>query len=329
MLDEGPTWWQRIERWLPLPVREPARIAFLAMLRWLDVGGPQLGASIAFYTMFALTPVLVITIALAGAVFGPEAARGEVVGQIQSLVGSTAAAAIEALIANAWRAHGGLVSALVGMVTLLVGASSVFAELRRALNLIGRVHVDPSFVGAFVRVRLTAFALLLGFGFLAIASLLVSAAASAVAGWLSARHPSLALLLTGFDFALSVVVLGTAFAALLRWLPDRPPSARGLWLSAGLAALLFGLGKTLIGFYLGRASFASSYGAAGSFVVVLLWIYYSAQILLYGAAVGRIYDEMHGATHDVERDPGSARPGQSVPRREIVVAPRPDRVGSR
>jgi membrane protein len=297
---QAPAWWGRVASRLPAWLKWPAELGLLAALRWIDVSGPQLGASIAFYTMFALAPLVVITIAVVGSVFGAEAARGEIVGQIQSLVGPTAAAAIEALIANAWRAHDGWLSAGVGVVTLLVGASSVFAELRRALNQIGRVQADPSVVGAFVRVRLTAFALLLGFGFLAIASLLISAAAAAVAAYFAARHAQLGLLLHGFDFVLSVAVLGLAFAALLRWLPDRPPSSRALWLSALVSALLFALGKSLIGLYLGRASFASTYGAAGSFVVVLLWVYYSAQILLYGAAVGRLDDEMREA-----KSPGS------------------------
>jgi membrane protein len=297
---QPPAWWGRVASRLPAWLEWPAELGLLAALRWIDVSGPQLGASIAFYTMFALAPLVVITIAVVGAVFGAEAARGEIVGQIQSLVGPTAAAAIEGLIANAWRAHDGLLSAAIGVVTLLVGASSVFAELRRALNQIGRVQADPSVVGAFVRVRLTAFALLLGFGFLAIASLLLSAAASAVAAYFAARHAQLGLLLHGFDFLLSVAVLGIAFAALLRWLPDRPPSSRALWLSSLVSALLFAIGKSVIGLYLGRASFASTYGAAGSFVVVLLWVYYSAQILLYGAAVGRLDDEMRGA-----QSPGS------------------------
>jgi membrane protein len=276
----------------PRRLRHPLDIAVRAGIRWVEAGGPQLGASIAFYTMFALTPLLVITLAIAGAVFGPDAARGRVVGEIQSLVGTTAAAAIEGMIASAWRQHSSWLSALVGMVALLIGAGSVFAELRRALNLIGHVHESPSVVGTFVRVRLIAFALVLGFGFLAIASLLLSAAASAVAGYLSADHGSLALLVTVFDFVVSVSMLGVAFAALLRWLPARPPSRPALWQSALVSALLFAFGKSLIGLYLGRASVSSSYGAAGSFVVVLLWVYYSSQILLYGAAVGRITDEL-------------------------------------
>ncbi len=280
-----------IWRALPRPLRAVLSVIIGAGERWVDVSGPQLGASIAFYTMFALAPLLVVTIAIAGAVFGPEAARGQIVGEIEGLVGPIAARVIEAMIESAWREPGSLQAAIVGTLTLLVGATGAFAELRRTLNLIGRVTPSPSLIGAYVRVRLTAFALLLGFGFLAIASLIVSAALAGFSKFLTARYPVLAVVATILDIAISVAVLSMAFAALIHWLPDEPPTRRGVWISAIASAVLFTIGKSLIGFYLGRASIASSYGAAGSFVVVMLWVYYSSQILLYGAALGRISDE--------------------------------------
>jgi membrane protein len=273
-------------------VRHLLRVLVLGAMRWHDANGPQLGASVAFYTIFSLAPLLVITIAVVGAVFGEEAARGQIVHQIDGLVGSVAAQAIEALIANAGQRSGNVWAALLGIGTLLVGATTVFAELQRALNAMGRIEPAPSIVGAFVRVRLTAIALVLGAGFLAIASLLVSAALAAALDYFSTRYPVLAVLARTLDFAVSVAVLGAAFAALLRWLPYRAPSRRGLWLSALVSAALFTVGKTLIGLYLARSSVASTYGAAGSFVVLLLWVYYSAQILLFGAALGRIDDEL-------------------------------------
>jgi membrane protein len=238
-----------------------------------------------------VAPLLVVTIAVAGAVFGPEAARGQVVGQIEGLVGPLAAQAIEAMIEAAWREPGGLLAALIGIATLFIGASGAFVELHRALNLIGRVTPPPSAVGAFVRARLIAFALLLGCGFLAIASLLVSAALSAFTAFVSGRYAALGLLAILFDHVVSLGVLSVAFAALIRWLPDTPPTRKGVWVSAIASAVLFTIGKSLIGLYLGRSSVASSYGAAGSFVVLMLWINYSAQILLYGAALGRVSDE--------------------------------------
>jgi membrane protein len=283
--------WQRIGRraWASVPRgwHYPLRLAWHATLRWVDGSGPQLGASIAFYTMFALAPWLVLTIALAGFVFGADAARGQIVGQIEGLVGADAARAIEAMIDAAWRQPGGGLAALLGVATLLLGASGVFAELRRAINAIaGIAPSTASAVGAFMRVRLRAFALLLGFGFLAVASLLLSAAVAAFGRYAQSRWPALELLASLSDLLVSGALLGVAFAGLLRWLPDRPPRRRALVISAFVSAVLFTLGKHLIGLYLGRATFASAYGAAGSFVVLMMWVYYSSQILLFGAACG-------------------------------------------
>jgi len=308
-----PTWLSRIDRW-PHGLRHPTRVLVLGALRWIDANGPQLGASIAFYTIFSLAPLLVITIAVVGAAFGEEAARGQIVGQIEGLVGSVAAQAIEVVVANAGRQSGSVWAAALGVVTLLIGATSVFAELQRALNAVGRIEPSPSVVSAFVRVRLIAIALVLGAGFLAIASLLVSAALSAALGFLSSRYEALAFAARSLDFVLSVAVLGVAFAALMRWLPYYPPTRRSLWLSALVSAGLFAIGKTLIGLYLARSSVASTFGAAGSFVVVLLWVYYSAQILLFGAALGRVNDELKGVRLERAEAPQGApearpRPG--------------------
>lgn len=299
-------WQRRLWRRVPWTLREPLHVLIGGAQRWIDVSGPQLGASIAFYTVFALAPLLVVTIAIAGAVFGPDAARGQIVGQIEGLVGKTAAGAIEAMIETAWKEPGGFTAALLGMATLLLGASGAFVELRRTLNLIGRIEPEPSRIGAFLRVRLTAFALLLGCGFLAIASLVLSAALAAATAFLSARYAVLGVIASVFDLAVSIAVLGVAFAALVRWLPDRPPSHSGVWVSALTSAVLFSIGKYLIGLYLGRSSVASSYGAAGSFVVLMLWVYYSSQILLFGAAVGRISDERRAARRRLTLDSRSS-----------------------
>jgi membrane protein len=271
---------------LPPPLRYPLRLTWHAANRWIDGSGPQLGASIAFYTMFALAPWLVLTIAVASVAFGAEAARGQIVGQIEGLIGSDAAHAIEAMIASAWKERASVTATLIGAATLLLGASGVFAELRRAINAIAGIAPQANPVTTFVRVRVRAFALLLGFGFLALASLLVSALIAGFAGYSGQRWPALALLATLIDWVVSGAMLTVAFAALLRWLPDRPPRHRGLMISALVSAVLFTLGKNLIGLYLARAGVASSYGAAGSFVVVMLWVYYSSQIMLFGAACG-------------------------------------------
>lgn len=287
----------RAWRAVPRPLCEPLHLMIDAGERWIEVSGPQLGASIAFYTMFALAPLLIVTIAIAGAVFGPEAARGEIVGEIEGLVGPVAARAVESMIESAWREPGSLQAAIIGAITLLIGATGVFAELRRTFNLIGKVTTPPSAIGAFLRARLTAFALLLGFGFLSIASLLLSAALAAFSSFMTERYAVLGVLATVFDLLISATVLSIAFAALVRWLPDEPPTRKGVWISAIASAVLFTIGKSLIGFYLGRTAVASSYGAAGSFVVLMLWVYYSSQLLLYGAALGRISDEHDSKRH--------------------------------
>jgi membrane protein len=296
-----PRWWRR----LPVKLQPPRRLLVDAASRWLRDGAPQLGASIAFYTMFALAPLLLVAIAIAGAVFGPEAARGQIVQQIEGLVGQGAARGIEAMIESAWRHPDGGWAAVLGVVTLLVGASGVFAELRRALNTIGHVAALPSMLGTFVRARLVAFALVLGFGFLAIASLLLSALLAGFGVYVGQRLPGLSPVLALIDVALSTAVLTLAFAALLRWLPDMPPSRRAIWTGALCSALLFAIGKHLIGLYLARAGIASSYGAAGSFVVVMLWVYYSAQILLFGAAVAAAVDERRPQAPLAERARGT------------------------
>ena len=286
------------------------RVLALATARWLDEEGPQLGAAIAFYTMFAVAPLLVVTIAIAGAVFGPDAARGRIVAQIQDLVGPVAAQGIEAMVQSAWLHPHGLLAGVLGGIALLLGATGVFGALRRSLNAIGRVAARPSLFGTLVRARLIAFALVLGFGFLAIASLLLSAALAAFGAWLSDRYSGLAELFALIDVVVSTLVLVVAFAALLRWLPDAPPSRRATWSGAAASALLFSIGKHLIGLYLARASVASSYGAAGSFVIVMLWVYYSAQILLFGAALAATLDARNGgdAAPQQRSAPQSGRP---------------------
>jgi len=275
---------------LPARMRRSLGTGWEAARLWVSQDGTELGASIAFYSMLSLGPLLIIAIAIAGAVFGPEAARGQIVGQIADLVGTDAAEAIEKMIASAWRSNSRGFAALVGVATLLLGASGVFAELRKALNRIGRVQPLNTGVTGFVRAKLLAFALVLGFGFLIVASLLLSAALAGVTLWLSARMPVLADALTLFDFAFSTAVLAVAFWFFLQTLPDRAPTWHASVAGAVTSALLFAVGKHLIGLYLGRVSTTSSFGAAGSLVVVMMWVYYSSQILLFGAAVAWAID---------------------------------------
>lgn len=253
---------------------------------WWAHDGPRLGAAVAYYSIFALAPVLVIAITVAGAVFGEEAARGHVVTQLAGLVGAPAAENIEAMIASAWTSEGNGLAATLGIATLLVAATGVFAELRYALNTMFDVEAEQALSGL-VRARLVAFALVLAFGFLLIVSLMFSAVMAALSQWLSLRYPAAAPLLTATDLAVSLTILAGAFAVILRGLPARRPSWLATVIGAVTCALLFTLGKSLVALYLVRAGVATSFGAAGSFVVVIFWVFYSTQVLLIGAAVGQ------------------------------------------
>ncbi|WP_140626668.1 YihY/virulence factor BrkB family protein [Methylibium rhizosphaerae] len=280
--------------------RRAFQVGVSAVKLWIAEEGAQLGAAIAFYSMFAMAPLLVIAIALAGVIFGVEAARGQIVGEIQGLVGRDAAQGIESMIASAWRENSSGTAGLIAVGTLLVGASGVFAQLRTALNRMGRVETPASVIGAFLRARLMAFALVLGFGFLLIVSLVASAVLAAVSGYLQKLYPLLAQLIGIVDVVLSALLLSTAFAAFLRWLPDRAPRWHSVAVGAVTSALLFAVGKHLIGLYLGRVSVTSSFGAAGSFAVVMLWVYYSTQILLLGAAVAWTLEGVRPQAHAVD-----------------------------
>lgn len=270
-------------------MRRAWRLLRDAAAGWLAHDGARLGSSIAFYAIFALAPLLVISIAMAGAVFGEEAARGAIFGQLEGLVGADAARGAQSLLEAAWREdHGGWAS-VVAIGTLLVGATGVFVELRNALDTVWSLEEpkDKPALTLLLRARLAAFALVLAIGFLAIVSLLLSAALAAAAHWVSGGFELLRVLLRLIEATLSLAVLTAAFALLMRWLPAQRPPRRAVWVGAVASALLFAVGKNFIGLYLGRAGVTTAYGAAGSFVVLILWVYYSAQLLLFGAELGR------------------------------------------
>lgn len=285
----------------PWPRSLPATVA-RAVTAWIEDDGPRLGAAVAFYSIFALAPVLVVTIAVAGAVFGADAARGHIVEEIAGLIGTAAARSIEAMIASAWRSGRGGLAASVGVVTLLVAATGVFTELRNALNVMFAIDPHTSVVRGYMRARVMAFALLLGFGFLLIVSLVLSAALAGLREAFATRYPLASGVIALADLATSMLVLALAFGVILRGLPDHAPPWRAIAVGAVTSAGLFTLGKHLVAMYLARAGVADSYGAAGSFVVVIFWIYYSTQVLLLGAAVGRhVADAAAAASARVSR----------------------------
>ena len=261
-----------------------------ALRAWWDDDAPRLGASLAYYTLFAIAPVLLVATAIAGMVFGAEAVRGEVVGQLDRLVGREGAQAVQSLLEGASQRRAGIIATGVGSIAFVVAASGAFLELQAALNTIWRVKPTPGVnLKAFVIDRLRSFGLVVAVGFLLMVSLAVTAALAALSGWLSGRFPTIPLVLSGVTVLVSLIVTTALFALLYRVLPDVHLRWRDVTTGAFVTAVLFTIGQQLIGLYLGQSSVASSYGATGSVMILLLWVYYSCQILLLGAEFTRAY----------------------------------------
>jgi membrane protein len=270
--------------------------AKLTYEKWSRDNVPQLGASLAFYTALSIAPLLMISLAVGAAVFGDQAARGEVANQMRSMVGDQGAEAVEGMIANAKKPASGAVATTLGVVTLLLGASGVFSELQKSLNKIWEVEAKQGQgILRIIRERFFSFVMVLGVAFLLLVSLVLSAALGALGKYFSNLPESVSWLSQILNFLVSFVVITLLFAMMFKILPDAQIAWRQVWLGAALTALLFTMGKFLIGLYLGRSSMASSYGVAGSFVVLLVWVYYSSQILYLGAEMTKVYADQTGA----------------------------------
>jgi membrane protein len=261
-----------------------------AAIKWNADDCLTLGAALAYYTVFSLAPVLVIAIAVAGAVFGQEAAQGEIVQQIRGLVGEEGATAIQSLIESAGRQSAGGRATLIGLLVLLFGSTSAFSQLQSALNKIWGVEPEThSGIWDMVQARFLSFTAVLGTGFLLSVSLVLSAAVAAFGrygwGWLPAIGPMLELA----DFLGSMLMHTLLFAMIFKLLPDAAIRWREVWLGAGVTAGLFFVGKLAIGLYLGTSEVGAAYGAAGWVILILAWVYYSAQIVLFGAEFTRAY----------------------------------------
>jgi membrane protein len=277
------------------------RLIKRSAIAWFDDGCPRLGAALAFYTIFSLAPVLIIGISVASFAFGRDAVQGHVVTQIQHLVGQEAALTIQGMIENAHRSQSGVMATVLGIVTLLIGATAVFGELQDAFNLIWRTKPRPrSFWLSMLISRLLSFSLVIALGFLMLASLIASAGINAFSGYLQMLAGATGPILSLISFGTSFTILTVLFALLFRVLPGAEVTWRDVWLGSVLTATLFSIGKFVIGLYLGNSAVASSYGAAGSLVVILIWIYYSAQILLFGAEFTRLHSSQHTSRLSVE-----------------------------
>jgi membrane protein len=257
---------------------------------WIDHRAGSKGAALAFYTLFSITPILILAIAGAGYFFGAEAAQGEILAQIEGLVGHNGAQAIQALLAGARDPVSGLAATMMAIVLLLVGATSVFVELKGSLDELWGIEPQEGLaIVVFLRTRLHSFGLVLVLAFLLLVSLALSAALALLeryaGGIWSGSHDILVVLSSLFAFA----VIACLFAVIYKALPDAPLSWRDVWTGAAITAGLFILGKYAIGLYLGNSSVATSFGAAGSLIALLLWVYYSAQIFFLGAVFTRQY----------------------------------------
>jgi membrane protein len=275
---------------------------------WVDDYAPSMGAALAYYTVFSLAPLLLIVIAVAGMVFGQEAAQGEIFGQIRGLVGEEGAVAVEGLLKSASQPASGILGTLVGVIMLVIGATTVFAELQSALDRIWRIPVSIQVSGVWhlVRTRLLSFGMVLGVGFLLLISLVVSAGLAAFGRWWSGFFGGWEALVHLLNFMISFVFITALFAMLYKFLPRVTIAWSDVWIGAAVTALLFNVGKLLIGLYLGKMGVSSGFGAAGSIVVLLIWVYYAAQIFLLGAEFTWLYardpeqpEALHGAARSI------------------------------
>ncbi|HEV2721062.1 MAG TPA: YihY/virulence factor BrkB family protein [Thermoanaerobaculia bacterium] len=287
-----------------------------------DDKAQRLGAALAYYTIFSLAPLLLIAIAIAGLIFGREAAQGQIFDQLRTVLGPQAAAAVQEMVKGAAKPKSGTIATVVGIVTLLFGAAGVFGQLKDALNTIW--NVEPKKTGgimAMIKDRFLSFAMVLGTGFLLLVSLVIDSAIAAAGHFLGNRMHGGEALWQGIQLVVSLAVVTLLFALIFRFLPDVHPAWRDVWFGALFTAVLFVVGKFALGLYLGKSAVGSSYGAAGSLVVLLLWVYYSAQILFFGAEFTQVYARTHGSMANAAE--ASAAPARPAPTPVVMIPPAP------
>lgn len=280
----------------PKFLRAAAQVGRSTGYAWLDDRAPTIGAAIAFYTMFSLAPMLVIVIAVAGFVFGREAAEGALFGEIAKIVGPDSAGAVQAMLRNAGSTRSGIIATMVGVGTLTATATAAFSELQAALNLIWKAPATSSLtIARFLKSRFLSLCVILVIGFLLLVSLVVSTTLTASSDYLDRTLPNFSIILYPIHHALSFGLTTVFFAVIYKILPDYSIEWQDVWLGAAITSLLFSIGKHLISLYIGSSNMASSYGAAGALIIVFVWVYYSAQIFLLGAEFAKAYaDQRRG-----------------------------------
>ena len=272
------------------------------VIAWSDDYAPSMGAALAFYTLFSIAPLLLIVLSITGFVFGAEAARGEIAGQLQNLMGEQSALTVQALLQNINKPSDGIVATIIGILLLLIGATSVFGELQSALDRIWRAPERPIASGiiAFLRSRLLSFGIIFGIGFILMVSLIFNAALSAVSQWSSLQFKQWFIILNGVNIVFGFVMTTAMFALIYKYIPSVKIRWGEVWIGALITAILFTAGKFLIGLYMTTSAVASGFGAAGSVVALLVWVYYSAQIFLLGAEFTWAYSTIYGSRSKIK-----------------------------
>ena len=279
------------------PVVEIGKLLRETFTKWDAHDALTQGAALAFYTLFSLVPILVLVIWMAGAVFGQDAVQGQIVHQFAVLMGEKQSLAVKEMLTMATGENAGWLAETIGIITLVLAATAAFVQLQISLNLVWEVAPKPGpMIRAMVKKRIVSFALVLGIGFLLSVSLALSAAIQSLREYTAARLPLPVPVLEGVHILTSFLIFAVLFAAIFRVLPDAKIAWRDVWLGSVVTSFLFSVGKYVIGLYLGHSSLTSSFGSAGSLVLIILWVYYASLILLFGAEFTRVYSLRMSAT---------------------------------
>jgi membrane protein len=273
-----------------------------AFQRWIADGASEMAAALSFYTVFSLAPILIVATALAGFVFGRDAAQGQIVHQLEGLIGKTGAAAIQGMIQAANRPVQGIVATIASVVSLTVGAVGVLGELKVSLNRIWKTE-ETGGIKEVVKRNAIFLGMILGIGFLLMVSLIINAVLAFVGNWMSGMLPATNVMLQLATELASLGVISVLFAAMFKILPSIEINWRDVWIGAAVTACLFSLGKFALGMYLGRSTVGSAYGAAGAILIVLLWVYYSGLIFYFGAEFTKAYAEVYGSRNRIAEAP--------------------------
>ena len=289
---------------------------------WIDDYAPSMGAALSYYTVFSLAPLLLIVVSVAGLVFGEEAVRGELFGQLQGLMGKEAATAVQGLLASVSKPAQGIVGTVIGIALLLFGATTVFGELQDSLDRIWRAPARAKAGGLWglLRARLLSFGMIMGLAFLLMVSLVLGAVLAALGKWWGPLFGGWELLLQAVNFVVGFGLTTVVFAMIYKLMPRVSVEWHDVWLGAAVTSFLFTIGKFLIGLYIGKSGVASGFGAAGSLVIVFVWVYYSAQIFFVGAEFTWVYAQIFGSKRGTA---AAAEAKADIARAESGSVPRP------